>query len=113
MRAASPCAVPGCHAIATYRGRCPDHAAVLDRRRGSSGQRGYDAQWQQTRGAFLAEYPMCMCGARATEVHHRRARVAGGSDEWENLQALCKSCHSRTTRGGGRGVEIAGVKKAQ
>jgi 5-methylcytosine-specific restriction protein A len=33
----------------------------------------------------------------ATDIDHVTPRSAGGSDEVDNLQALCHSCHSRKT----------------
>jgi hypothetical protein len=33
----------------------------------------------------------------ATEVDHIQPLSRGGGHEWENLQALCKSCHSKKT----------------
>ena len=35
--------------------------------------------------------------APATEVDHVIPRSAGGSDDVQNLQSLCKPCHSRHT----------------
>lgn len=56
---------------------------------------------------FLAEHPIC---ADPFGVHKQRGDVeassevdhvipldAGGTDDEENLQALCKRCHSRKT----------------
>lgn len=37
------------------------------------------------------------CGrARATEVHHKRLRSAGGCDSLLNLCHLCSACHTHT-----------------
>ncbi len=63
----------------------------------------YGRQWRKTRAAFLSINPLCeMCKRKgrytlATEVHHIKAVVDGGTDEFENLMALCKSCHSKIT----------------
>jgi 5-methylcytosine-specific restriction endonuclease McrA len=37
-----------------------------------------------------------VCGAKAVDIHHIKARGMGGSDTKdviENLQALCRKCH--------------------
>jgi 5-methylcytosine-specific restriction endonuclease McrA len=37
-----------------------------------------------------------VCGAKAVDIHHIKARGMGGSNERdviENLQALCRKCH--------------------
>lgn len=34
-----------------------------------------------------------LCGRPADHIHHIRTRGAGGSDEDENLLALCWRCH--------------------
>ncbi|MCB0080444.1 MAG: HNH endonuclease [Caldilineaceae bacterium] len=55
----------------------------------------------------LRREPLCRhCRERgqttaATEVDHIKARRDGGSDAFDNLQSLCKSCHSRKTARGG------------
>lgn len=40
--------------------------------------------------------PCEVCGCRAVDIHHIKARGMGGSntkDKIENLQALCRQCH--------------------
>lgn len=40
--------------------------------------------------------PCEVCGARAVDIHHIRARGMGGSkkkDDITNLMALCRNCH--------------------
>jgi 5-methylcytosine-specific restriction protein A len=61
--------------------------------------RGYDRSWRRLRAAFLMQYPMCEDCMRkpATEVDHIIAIEKGGNNDDTNLQALCKSCHSRKT----------------
>jgi 5-methylcytosine-specific restriction enzyme A len=54
--------------------------------------------WRRNRARFLKYNPQCVsCGAQATEVDHITPKAKGGGDEWENLQALCKRCHSSKT----------------
>ena len=106
-----PC--PGCFVELVERGRCkacqPKSAAArFDQTRGSSWARGYDGTWTALRRAFLAEHPLCadiyrLHGERpvlAEEVDHIMP-FYGKKDakrlEWDNLQALCKACHSRKT----------------
>jgi 5-methylcytosine-specific restriction protein A len=36
-----------------------------------------------------------MCGEKATETHHKKAMAIGGTDDDENLVALCKPCHDK------------------
>lgn len=57
---------------------------------------------------FLRANPVCAeCWRQgrvtpATEVHHIVGKRKGGTDAWENLEALCKECHSRKTAREGR-----------
>lgn len=72
-------------------------------RRGSAHSRGYGATWRRIRLRFLQEHPLCVDCLRhgqtvpATEVDHIKPKRIGGTDEWENLQPLCKTCHSVKT----------------
>ena len=72
--------------------------------RPSPSRRGYDRKWMRLRRWFLARHPLCAhCLQRgfttpATEVDHIKPLRDGGARlDQTNLQALCKSCHSRKT----------------
>ena len=117
-RAPRPCAQPGCPALVHRRDRryCETHhrqrQAEYDRQRGTSAQRGYGSRWRRLRQMVLAEHPLCadpygIHAARgevvaATDVDHIKPKRDGGTDDWDNLQALCSSCHSRKTIDDGR-----------
>lgn len=67
-------------------------------------QRGYNAQWVKTRSLILRRdgylcQPCLMLGrpTQATEVDHVVPKANGGSDEWDNLQSICRECHSTKT----------------
>lgn len=114
-RAKRPCRRPGCSALVEA-GYCTEHqvqpAATADRARkqrlydqarGSSAERGYDARWQRLRKMVLAEEPLCrecLSSGRieaASDVDHIVAKRRGGTDDRENLQGLCGTCHKRKT----------------
>ena len=61
----------------------------------------YDSpRWKRLRHIFLVRHPLCVeCGSVAREVdhvieHYGREHLFWS---WRNLQALCKSCHSKKT----------------
>jgi 5-methylcytosine-specific restriction endonuclease McrA len=75
--------------------------------RGTTVSRGYDAAWKRCRLAHLAMEPMCrhhLARAKpkavpATEVDHI-IDITDAPDlrlEHDNLQSLCKPCHSAKT----------------
>lgn len=113
-----PCKSPGCSALVavnegTY---CPVHRRsapstvnrqLSDRHRGSAASRGYDADWQRARFAFLARYPLCVgvllptaawTMELAIEFHHLREQ------EREQGRLLIFHHHGTTAQRAGSGV---------
>lgn len=112
-RAPTACRRPGCGGL-VRNGICDrcgpvryDAQAEYDERRGSAASRGYDRRWRQIRTLILLDHPWCAECARngrmslATDVHHKIPKRDGGSDDVDNLEPLCHSCHSRITAAGG------------
>lgn len=112
---------PTCPNPAELGGKCREHAAEVEARRGTSRDRGYGRQWAKRRRRFLLEHPYCSrpgCGSPATVADHvepRRALVARGvtdPDADRRLVPLCASCHSEATvlfdGGLGRPRDLAG-----
>ena len=95
--------MPGCPDIALPdTGRCALHSAeqraTADARRPAPHVRGYDYDWRKTRADVLKRFPTCaICGERATIVHHILPLAAGGTDDLDNLESMCKTCHDRHT----------------
>lgn len=68
-------------------------------------ERGYGAQWRHMRDAVMHRdnYLCQVCLAdgiytTASEVDHIKPKSDGGTDEIDNLQAICKSCHQEKTK---------------
>jgi 5-methylcytosine-specific restriction enzyme A len=87
-----------------------------DKARGTTAQRGYDAQWHKLRRAFLAEHPYCECdtckGQDGRELSQVVDHIHPIEDRpelrlvWDNLRAMSKrhhDAHTARTRGYGRG----------
>ena len=81
---------------------------TTDRDRLSAAKRGYGRAWRALRKYFLNHHPFCEeCLDRGrheatAEVHHIVPKAQGGRDTEDNLQGLCKSCHSRKSPGNRR-----------
>jgi 5-methylcytosine-specific restriction protein A len=100
MASRRPC--PGCRVALITRGQrcCSACDRAYEQRRGSPSARGYDAEWQRLRRAYLAEHPSCgVCGGAATEVDHivsvrQRPDLRLVPENW---RPRCRPCHSRRT----------------
>ncbi len=106
-----PCLRPGCPELVSG-GYCdrhpaPSRAPLAPDTRPSAARRGYGSGWRALRDQMLAREPLCRaCRPRfvpATEVDHIVPLAEGGSNTVDNLQPLCKSCHSRKTARAARG----------
>lgn len=111
-RPLTSCAQGGCPEL-VERGYCPRHKRERQRpywrRRASARKRGYDATWERTRRAFLAEHPLCECDdceqlpptdrPQAVDVHHRDDLGPDGprGHDFTNLRAMAHDHHARHT----------------
>ena len=104
-RAKKPCAHHGCPVLTNDR-FCPEHTRAEARHynryeRDRETYKRYSGSWKRVRATFLARHPLCeMCRIEgrftpATLVHHNKALRDGGTNDPENLMALCDPCHSR------------------
>ena len=79
--------------------------ASQDEERENANRRGYNARWRKFRKQFLMTNPLCVhCYENglmtpANEVDHIIPHRGDQRIFWDydNLQALCKPCHSRKT----------------
>jgi 5-methylcytosine-specific restriction protein A len=95
-RALTVCSTPGCPNEVPKSGRCPGCRSAREAARRKI---DYGPKWRFIRASYLKRHPRCeRCGAKATEVHHIDERGGEpGSNRDDNLEALCKSCHSKQT----------------
>jgi 5-methylcytosine-specific restriction protein A len=77
--------------------RCLTCARVLDRKRPSRLDRGYDAEWRKLSKAARAAQPWCsICkSTKDLTADHIQALADGGLSVWSNIQVLCRKCNSR------------------
>jgi 5-methylcytosine-specific restriction enzyme A len=74
--------------IVSGNSHCPAHAKTT--------ARGYGSAWQKKAKAFIANHPWC-CRCHAIKdltVDHIVPKAKGGSDGYDNLRVLCRSCNS-------------------
>lgn len=102
-----PCSYPACPAL-TDGPYCDTHVGLVAKhyeryQRDPAAKKRYGRQWQKIRDQFIAAHPVCQkCTEQnqltpAEEVHHIIPLSQGGTHDWDNLVALCTSCHSRIT----------------
>jgi 5-methylcytosine-specific restriction protein A len=100
-----PCKFQGCPNL-TDGAFCEQHKQTENQRynryqRDPDHAKRYGTQWRKIRARYIAAHPLCeLCKSEgwltpAEQVHHKVKVADGGSNDWENLQALCQSCHSR------------------
>ena len=100
-----PCNRAGCKGlvqdnVCSACGPRPKHGT--DNRQGAAA-RGYDANWQALRQAYITDHPLCercMSQGRArvaAMVHHKHAIRKGGDALPDNdgLMSVCVECHAR------------------
>jgi 5-methylcytosine-specific restriction protein A len=95
-------------------GRCEAHkvrtGTFADRGRGTRQARGYGREWEKARERVLErDCGLCQPCRRAGRltagpiVDHITPKAQDGSDDDDNLQAICKDCHTEKT-----GIETRG-----
>ena len=113
---ARPCKHQGCCALVRDgSGYCAAHqrprsGSFADPERGSRHERGYGAEWDKRRLRILKRdnglCQECLRNGRVTGVGHKPysafcdhivPKAEGGTDADENLQTLCRSCHTAKT----------------
>ena len=106
--APSPCTSPGCGALVRDgSGRCAQHprdGSFADGKRGTRHERGYDYEWvKATQRVRRRDKGLCQSCKRAGRVRlgvavdHIVGKAAGGTNDDENLETICKACHDLKT----------------
>jgi 5-methylcytosine-specific restriction protein A len=107
------CAWRGCPKL-TYDRFCDEHKAVAEeynkKRYAKHYERykrdpitwdKYNGEWRRISKQFLQRNPLCEhCKeygrlTPAELVHHKKPLSEGGTNDYDNLQALCRSCHTK------------------
>ena len=91
--------------------------STWNHQRESRHARGYGTAWEKLRKQALARdkglCQPCLRAERVTAAHavdHIKQKAAGGTDDLENLQSICRACHldkTLTDNGRRRKVQIA------
>lgn len=101
-----PCAYGSCPNLTSGK-YCEEHAQVDNQRYEkyerdtAEHKRRYGRSWKKIRDIYIKAHPLCeMClsegkAVEAEQVHHKLPISEGGTNDYENLMALCSSCHSR------------------
>lgn len=67
-------------------------------------KKGYDSSWDRRSVAYRKKHPfceLCLKTGRLVETNltdHIKPKAQGGTDDDDNLQALCFGCHGKKTR---------------
>lgn len=90
----------------TFRTRVSQRFQQFKPFKGTKQARGYGGEWERISRMYRQQYPVCeICNAAPSEDCDHIIPFDGPNDplrtDWNNLQALCRSCHNRKTRAGG------------
>lgn len=108
-----PCSKPGCPQLTRER-FCERHKRQIDKayddKRGNSGERGYDFQWQKVRDVKAATDPLCqLCLktgiVKALDVVHHMKPIETHPEsrlDLDNLISLCTMHHEEMHKRWGR-----------
>lgn len=108
-KAPTPCRHPGCARLVDRAGYCDEHKRDAvgwrsDSHRGNRHARGYGSEWTRIRVRILKRdcglCQVCLRESRITKadsVDHIVSKAEGGTDDDENLQAICTPCHAAKT----------------
>ncbi|MCR5355770.1 MAG: HNH endonuclease [Lachnospiraceae bacterium] len=100
-----PCSYPGCPKLTDGR-YCEEHKKVMNKRyemykRDPMTKKRYGNNWQKIRKLYVSLHPLCeeclknKIASPVEHVHHIKPLSEGGTNDFDNLMSLCKSCHSR------------------
>jgi 5-methylcytosine-specific restriction protein A len=119
------CARPGCTRTTKAGPYCAQCTAArqakrkpadYDAHRPSAARRAYGRKWQPIRAAVLRRdaYICQHCGqpaGKSAHVDHIVPKAEGGTDDQDNLETLCRGCHSRKTVRENRGRPSSQLSK--
>jgi 5-methylcytosine-specific restriction protein A len=98
------CPTPGCPILLRGKERCPKHRPSFTATAYAKG--AHPVPPAKRRAVLRRAHGRCeRCGAPASDVDHIVSHANGGTDAWDNLQALCEPCHRSKT--GREGYEAA------
>lgn len=101
------CSQPGCPKYAHYRGRCKEHMRAFNAQQDTwQHEFYYTPAWRALKKRVREEEPLCRsCLSRGVHNFSQECDHIIPIDVApelrlvrDNIQALCKSCHSRKTR---------------
>ena len=100
-----PCSYPGCPNLTdgTY---CEEHKKKVNRdyerySRDPVTKKRYGRSWEKIRARYVETHPFCEeCYKNGIitpveHVHHKKPLSEGGTNDFDNLESLCRACHSR------------------
>lgn len=107
MKPKRPCRYGGCPKLTDHKsGYCEDHRKMMERHyekftRGYDQHERYGSSWRKVRDRYISRHPLCeVCQQHgkyvmAELVHHKKPISADGTNDENNLMALCISCHEK------------------